>query len=81
MAILEYPTVNTEYIAINNVYLVANDASVEQYCNEKGLILETYESEERRFSNDGSLYYQYWNGTEWILESGFKKIVSKLTYS
>jgi len=81
MAILEYPIMNVQYMAINEVYVAADDASVEQYCIEKGLTLDSYESEEQRFSNDGGLTYQYWTGTEWIMEHGFKKIVSKLVYS
>ncbi|MDY0270435.1 hypothetical protein [Trichloromonas sp.] len=81
MAVIEFPTMNVQYIAINDVYLVANDDSVNQFCTENGWTMDSYESEEQRFSNDGSLYYQYWDGSQWVLESGYRKIVTKLVYT
>ena len=83
MEIIEYPTFrNVKNISILDVYLVANDASVNKYCLDYGYTLVSYEEEEKqRFSNDGAYFYQYYTGSEWKLESGFRKVVSLLTIS
>ena len=89
MPAIEYPTINVKYFAIQEVYLRADDASVNQYCTDKGITLVSYEAETQRFSNDGGLAYQYWGkpqgvtgGTDmWVTEFGYKKVVQQLTYS
>lgn len=88
MATLQYPKLNVKYYAIQDVYLKADDASVLQYCTERGYILESYTPEIQRFSNDGGIAYQYY-GTllgsdnldeQWNTEFGFSRVVMELNY-
>ena len=81
--VVEYPTMSVKYMAINDVYLSADDDSVDQHCDGMGWNLVSYEPEIQRFSNDGALMYQYWDvaGSKWVLESGFRRVVSRLTYT
>jgi hypothetical protein len=83
MPTIDYPVQNVKYYAVNNVYLRADDDSVNQYCTEQGLTLVSYEREQQRFSNDGGLAYQYWDTSEsvWKTEFGFSQIVTQLVYS
>lgn len=80
MNVIQYPTNNVKYFAINSVYVRADDTSVTKYCLDNGLTLSSYIAESKqRFSNDGAMPYQYYNGTSWVTEFGFSKIVSSLT--
>jgi hypothetical protein len=89
MPIINYPVQNVTYYAVNEVYLRADNATVTKYCADNGLTLVSYESEKRRFSNDGGLAYQYWGlpvgvtgGTNaWITEFGYSQIVTELRVS
>ena len=81
MPVIELPKTFKEHIHMTDIYLCADNASVNRYCSENGYTLVSYEKEEPRFSNDGSLPYQYWDGTEWKLEYGFRQIVTKIVYS
>ena len=81
MTKLDFPTLNVKYFAVNEIYLSADDISVEQYCTDNGYTLVSYEVENQRFSNDGALPYQYYNtdDTKWVTEFGFHKIVTSLS--
>lgn len=81
MPFIDYPKQNVKYFSVNNVYIRADDTTVNQYCTENGYTLDRYESEEKRFSNDGGVAYQYYTGSEWKTEFGYKKIVTLLIYS
>jgi hypothetical protein len=89
MPAIQYPTINVKYFAINEVYLKADDASVNKYCSDQGITLVSYEPEQKRFSNDGGLAYQYWGkpqgvtgGTDmWVTEFGYAQVVQELVYS
>ena len=77
--IIEYPTKDSiKYHSDGTVYIVANDATVHQYCDEKGYTLNGYIAEEQRFSNNGAVNYMYYEDGEWKLEFGFSKIVISL---
>lgn len=80
MPVIDYPKMCVEHMHMTDIFLVADDASVNQYCTENGYGSHTYIAENQRFSNDGSLAYQYYSGGKWILEYGFKQIVVRLTY-
>jgi len=83
MITVEFPKNNVQYFAINNVYISADDVSVNQYCIEHGVQLHSYEGEvKQRFSNDGALPYQYYdtNTSKWITEFGYNRIVEVLIY-
>lgn len=79
---IDQPTRNVKYYAINTIYVKADDASVDQYCLEKGITLSDYTAESKRFSNDGGIAYQYYNVTDsvWVTEFGFEKVVLYLDY-
>lgn len=81
MPVIDLPKTVKEHIHMVDIYLRADDISVNKYCDENGITLISYEKEEPRFSNAGSLPYQYWDGAEWKLEYGFSQIVTKITYS
>jgi hypothetical protein len=80
MQIIEYPTFrNIKEFAISDIYVVGNDTSVNQYCTEYGYTLVSYSIEDQRFSNNGSFTYQYLtSGGTWLLETGFRRVVSEL---
>ena len=86
---ITYPTINVKYFAIQEVYLRADDASVAQYCLDKGITLVSYTAEEKRFSNDGGLAYQYYGipigstGTteSWNTEFGYSRVVTTLVHT
>lgn len=81
MPTISFPTRNVKYFAITDVYLKADNDSVNQYCTENGYTLVDYTPEEKRFSNDGGLSYSYYDGGEWQIEFGYSKIVAVLEYS
>ena len=89
MPTITYPTINVKYFAIQEVYLRADDASVAQYCTDNGLTLTSYVAEEKRFSNDGGLAYQYYGvpigstGTteSWNTEFGYSRVVTTLVHT
>lgn len=81
MPVIDYPKMCVQNLHSVDVYLSADNDSVDQYCTENGYTLVSYDKEEPRFSNDGALPYQYWTGSEWKLEYGFKQIVIRITYS
>lgn len=81
MPVLEFPTMCVADMHMTSVYLSADNVSVNQYCTDNGYTLVSYDNEYQRFSNDGALPYQYWTGTEWKLEFGFRQIVAKITYT
>ena len=89
MPTINYPTINVKYFAIQKVYLRADDDSVAQYCSERGYSTPTYTAEEKRFSNDGGLAYQYYGieagstGTTetWNTEFGYSRVVTEIVYS
>lgn len=83
MPTIELPTLNVKYFAVNKIYLKGDDVSVNRYCTENGYNLTSYEVEDQRFSNDGSLPYQYYDSSvpAWVTEFGFAKIVTLLHYT
>lgn len=80
MAVIEYPKFNVKYFSVNEVYLAGDDTSVTKYCSGNTWTLDSYTKEDLRFSNDGALAYQYWNGSAWVLEQGYRAIVTSITY-
>lgn len=87
MPIVELPKQNVKYYAVNDVYVKADDATVQQYCDDNGYTLSSYKAENQRFSNDGGLAYQYYgvligsSGTTeaWYTEFGYSRIVTEIT--
>lgn len=89
MTTITYPKMNVKYFAIQDVYVKGDLVSVTQYCTDKGIVLDHYEVEDQRFSNDGGASYQYYgklvgsDGTSedaWHTEFGFAQIVKSITY-
>jgi hypothetical protein len=78
---IEFPTKNVKYFTVNDVYIKADNASVNQYCTENGYTLVSYDAEDKRFSNDGGLAYQIYDGSEWRTEFGYDRVVARLIYS
>ena len=68
---------NIKYLN-TDVYIAADAATVNQYCLENALNLNSFTAETPRTANEGALAYQYYNGGNWVLEYGFRKIVSIL---
>jgi len=83
MSVVDYPKMCVQHMHTTDVFLSADQTSVDRYCYEylEGTSCDSFIAEEKRFSNDGSLAYQYWTGSEWKTEFGFKPIVVRLTYS
>ena len=81
MTEINYPTMCVEHMHTTDIYLSADDSSVNQYCTENSYSLVSYDKEYSRFSNDGALPYQYYSGGKWVFEFGFKDIVTKLIVS
>lgn len=74
---------NVEYFAINDVYIKADTDSITQYCVENGYTLASFEPENQRFSNDGTVVYVRYDTakSEWITMSGYDRVVSVLNYT
>ena len=89
MPTIDYPKQNVQYFAIQDVYLRADDATVAQWITDKGYTLTSYTAEEKRFSNDGGLAYQYYGVLEgasgttetWNTAFGYSRVVTKITYT
>jgi len=89
MPIIDYPTINVKYYAIQNVYLKADMVSIIEYCSDKGITYVSHQPEQQRFSNDGGLAYRYFGlpvgvtgGTSaWITQFGYDQVVSELNYT
>ena len=82
MPVIDYPKMCVQHFHTTDVFLVADSASTARYCIDylDGATFDSVIAERQRFSNDGALAYQYWTGTEWKLEFGFKQIAVSLTY-
>ena len=82
MTTINRPTINVKNFAINEIYISADDTTVNQYCTLKGYTLVNYVAEPiQRFSSGkdgGALPYQYYDGSKWVTEFGFSKIVEVL---
>jgi hypothetical protein len=79
MTVISYPKCDVLHMHMTDVFLRADTASVTQYCIDYGVgTLSSYTAESQRFSNDGSLTYQYYDGSKWMLEDGYAKIVISL---
>lgn len=81
MPSIEYPQKkDVENFTIEPIFIKADNDSVNQYCTENGLTLDSYEKEEKRFANDGSYTYVYYEDSKWKIASGYEKVVRVLNY-
>lgn len=89
MPTIDYPKQNVKYYAIQDVYLRADMATINQYCSDKGITYVSHTTEEKRFSNDGGLSYQYYgvligssgSTSTWNTEFGFSQVVTQIVYT
>lgn len=81
MPVITNPTLTVYYFG--EINLRGDEASAKRYCQEIGKTYISHKVDALRFSNgdEGSRIYQYWNGTAWVQESGFKNIVTEITHS
>jgi len=89
MPVINFPTLNVKYYAIQDVYVRADMATINEYCSDKGITYVSHQPEPKRFSNDGGLSYQYFGiavgstGTTstWNTVFGYDQVVAELVYS
>ena len=89
MPTLNYPKQNVKYYAINEIYLKADMATINEYCSDNGITYVSHTPETQRFSNDGGLAYQYYGVLEgasgttetWNTTFGYEQVVAELIYS
>jgi len=89
MATIESPTVRAyaDTMHINNIEFPAlpirsDDASVQQYCTENSIALDSYTADSTRYSNDGARLYNYYDTTtsQWMNSWGYAGIVTEITH-